>query len=347
MNDWISLVPKCEFHIHLEGSTSPETYLALAKQNDVELPFHTIEEGHHYFQYKNLINFLEVYSTCTTAIRKPEDFYMLIDDFAKSRADENIRYCEFFISLSLHILHELNPEEILEVVARACRQAEIKYNIKLRCIPDISRDREIGIALDALKAVIRKKSEYVIGLGLGGSERVDSKKFAGIFALAADAGLKTVAHAGEWKDTQVIWDVIKNLNVARIGHGITAVKDRQLMDFLYVTQIPIEVCPTANIKVNLVNEMAHHPVFNMIGAGLNVTVHSDDPVLFGTSLVNELRHLKMSGLEDFHLVDILRRNINATFMPVSEKKTFFDELNGFLIKNKETVNTIDINMEKG
>jgi aminodeoxyfutalosine deaminase len=328
---WLQDVPKVELHCHLEGSTSPETYLRLAKENGVNLPFTTAEEGRGYFQFKNLVHFLEVYHTCTTAIRKPADFHFLIDQFAKSRAAENIRYCEFFVSLALHILHEVNPEEALAAIAKACRQAEIKYNIKLRCIPDISRDRDIGVSLDALKATIRKKNEYIIGFGLGGSERTDSKKFAGLFTTAADSGLRVVAHAGEWRDTGVIWDVIKHLGALRVGHGVTIMQDKELVDFMVNTQIPIEVCPTGNIKVGLFTQDTH-PVVDMINAGLNVTIHSDDPVLFGTTMWQELAYLQHRGVQDDGLVSVLRRNINASFMPVVEKKLYFDELNGFLTK---------------
>lgn len=329
--NWIKDCPKTELHIHLEGATTPATYLELARSNGVNLPFTTVDEGERYFKYKNLVHFLEVYHTCTTAIRKPEDFYLLVDRFAKSRADENIRYCEFYISLALHVLHEVNPEEILSVVARACRQAEIKYNIKLRCIPDISRDRDIGVALDSLKATIRKKSEYIIGFGLGGSERGDSKKFAGLFATAADSGLRLVAHAGEWKDSQVMWDVVRNLNVERIGHGITCVKDPQLMEFLAITQIPIEVCPTSNVRVGLVDSFESHPIFAMEKAGLNVTINSDDPTMFDTTLTDEILVLR-SFLDDGRVVKFLKRNINASFLRHIEKKAYFDELNGYLTK---------------
>ncbi len=330
MIDFLKACPKVEHHVHIEGATPPGIYLKLAKENGVSLPFDSVIDGYKYFKYKNLINFLEVYSTCTTAIQKPDDFETLIDAFAYSRMVENIRYCEFYISLSLHILHELNPEEILSVIGIACRRAEIKYNIKLRCIPDISRDRDIGIALDALKAIIRGKSEYIIGIGLGGSERTDTKRFAGIFQTAIDAGLKPVVHAGEWRGTQVIWDSINYLGALRIGHGITAVKDHQLMEFLATTQIPVEVCPSSNIRVGLVG-MHDHPVSEMVRSGLNVTIHSDDPAMFDTSLWNELAYLvNYRGFTEIDIISILRSNINASFMTMAEKKKHFDELNGFL-----------------
>lgn len=332
---WLKEVPKTELHVHLEGATTPETYLELAEKNGVSLPFTTPEDGYRYFHFVNLVHFLEVYHTCTTAIRKPEDFRMLIDRFAKSRMEENIRYCEFYISLSLHIMHELDPVDVLSEIGIACRQAEVKYDIKLRCIPDVSRDRDIGIALDALKAVIRGKSEYIIGLGLGGSERNDSKKFAGIFSTANQAGLKLVAHAGEWRDSQVIWDAVNHLGAQRIGHGFTATKDPQLMDFLVATQIPIEVCPSSNIRVGLVPEGGTHPIKEMIRRGLNITVHSDDPTMFGTTLTKELEDLTqgVDPLSEQEMIALLKRNINASFMPVAEKKMYFDQLNGFLIKN--------------
>lgn len=332
--DWLKEVPKIELHVHLEGATPPTTYLELAKKNDVPLPFTTPEDGYRYFNFVNLVHFLDIYHTCTTTIRKPEDFHVLIDRFAKTRTEENIKYCEFYISLSLHILHELDPVRVLSEVGIACRNAEVKYDIKLRCIPDISRDRDIGIALDALKAIIRGKSEYIIGLGLGGSERTDSKKFAGIFSTAAQSGLKLVAHAGEWRESQVIWDAINHLGANRIGHGFTAVKDQQLVDFLVATQIPIEVCPTSNVRVGLIDSVENHPVFDLIRAGVNVTVHSDDPSMFGTTLTKELENLTKGprALSEKEMIELLCRNINASFMPVAEKKAHFDQLNGFLSK---------------
>lgn len=338
---WLDKAPKTHLHIHLEGATTAQTYLELAEKNKITLPFQTVEDGNRYFEFVNLIHFLDVYHTCTTAVRTPDDFHVMIERLAKSEVEQNVRYCEFFISLSLHILHEMDPIPLLSAINIACRDMESKYDIKLRCIPDISRDRDIGIALDALKAVIRSKSEYIIGFGLAGSERNDSKKFAGIMQTAAQSGLRVVAHAGEWRDSQVIWDAINYINAERIGHGITCVKDKQLMDFLAATQLPIEVCPTSNYRTQLVKAGEPHPIHEMIKHGLNVTVNADDPTMFNTSLNREFRKLGEYGLTDPQLVQLLKRNINASFMSMADKKIQFNRLQGFLtehnIKSEENI----------
>ena len=328
--DWLIDVPKVHLHVHLEGATDPETYLELSKQNNIALPFTTAEDGYKYFEYVNFVHFLDVFKTCVEAIRKEEDFYILIDRFAKQQASQNIKYAEFYISMSLHIMHGLDPNRVLSIIGHACRKAESDYDIQLRCIPDISRDREMGIALDVLKATIRSKSEYIIGFGIGGSERTDTKSFAGLFMTAKQAGLRLVAHAGEWRGTQVIWDAINSLGVERIGHGITAIKDQQLMDFLKVTQIPIEISPTSNRCTGLVAPDQEHPIHEMIRAGLNITVSSDDPVMFSTTLTKEFQKLRKEGLSDIDLVELLQRNINSSFMGMAEKKDFLDDLKKYL-----------------
>lgn len=332
-SNWLLEVPKVELHIHLEGATSPETFLELSKKNNIALPFNTVEEGRKQFQYVGFMQFLDMFKACVQAIRDENDFYILIDRFAADQARQNIRYAEFFISMSLHIMHGLDPSRVLSVIGHACRKAEADYGIKLRCIPDISRDRELGIALDVLKSLIRNKSEYIIGLGLGGSERNDTKSFAGLFITAKQVGLRTVVHAGEWKGTQVIWDAINSLGAERIGHGITIVKDPTLIEFLKATQIPIEVSPTSNRCTGIIPQDQPHPIHEMVRLGLNVTVNSDDPTFFGVSLTDEFVKLHDEGMSDSDLVRLLHNAVNSSFMSMADKKTQLDELRKYLTKN--------------
>lgn len=329
MKHWLEDAPKIHLHVHLEGATSPETYLELAKKHDVILPFSNGQDGQKLFQYQSLEHFLMMFRSCTNSICDPEDFLMLIDHFAKAQVAQNVKYCEFFISLALYAMRDMDLDQILVNVAHGCVKAQLDHGIELRCIPDISRDRKIDIGGRCAEAIVRNRSKYIIGIGLGGSEQKSTAAFQKVFEFVRHAGLKTVAHAGEARDANVLWEAINSLHVMRIGHGISAITDLALMEYLRESQLPLEVCPTSNYRTGLVRKEEEHPIYFMIKEGLNVTVNSDDPMLFNTTLNDELLNLQKGGLTDTQLKELLIRNINAAFMTDTEKDLYRRQLEDY------------------
>lgn len=329
MKYWTEKAPKIHLHIHLEGATSPETYLKLARKHDVILPFSNGTDGYKFFQYQSLEHFLMMFRSCTNAICDPQDFLLLIDQFAKAQVAQNVKYCEFYVSLSLYAMRDMDLDQILVNIAHACVKAQLDYGIELHCIPDVSRDRKIEIAGRCIEAIVRNRSKYIIGIGLGGSEQKSTADFQKVFEFASQAGLKTVAHAGEARDTDVIWEAINSLHVMRIGHGVSAITDLTLMEHLKETQLPLEVCPTSNYCTGLIREDEVHPIHLMIKEGLNVTINSDDPMLFNTTLNGELLKLQKAGLTDIQLKELLMRNINAAFITEPEKDKYRRQLDDF------------------
>lgn len=332
--DWLTTVPKVELHVHLEGATDFATYLKLAQNNSVVCPFSTVTEARQQFRYSNLEHFLTLYRECISSIRQPADFVLLMQQFIQDRLAQNIKYCEFFVSLSSYMTRDMNPDTILSTISAMCQEAQQKYGLELRCIPDISRERTLPLAQKCLEAIIRNRNTYIIGVGLGGSEQNGCRMFAPLFAMARQMGLYVVAHAGETRDSIIIWEAINDLRVARIGHGIAAVSDSALMNYLATSQLPLEVCPTSNYYTGIIPAAESHPVHLMIKRGLNVTINSDDPVMFDTTLTKEFQLLRAHGVNEYALFVLLCNNVKASFMNDAAKvqwltnlQTHFDTYN--------------------
>jgi adenosine deaminase len=322
LKDHLRAMPKFELHVHIEGAADADTYFEIAQKNKVSLPAKSRQEWRRFFEFRDFPHFIEVYTAAVNCMHKTDDYGLLIDNFFKRQAEQNIVYSEAYLSASF-IIEQFEDEAILDVIEAAMLAGQEKYGCVVRLIPDIARmvpetqDRVLEFVLKG------KKRDLFIGLGLGGLENgFPPGLFIESFEEARRAGLRTVAHAGEAAGPESIWGAIEELKVERIGHGIRCVEDPVLVETLRSRQVPLEVCPVSNYCLGIVKQDEIHPIREMFDAGLNCCINSDDPAMFSTSLVNEYETLASFGFSWPELQQFNRNALQASFLNDADKNLY-------------------------
>jgi len=322
-------MPKMEIHVHLEGATDAATIWELSQRNNIRLPAATLEDWQSMYAFRDFNHFIKIYTLATECMQTADDFTFMIERFLAGQAQHNVRYCEAFLSAS-RLLDKFPQDEIIKAFAKGIKHGEEKYHIKLRFIPDIAR-HEPETRHRVFDFILNGYEQGVfIGLGLGGIEvGFPPELFTDIFDLARYEGLRLVAHAGETGDAQSIWGAIRNLKVERIGHGIRAVDDPKLLEYLELTQIPLEISPYSNYRLKVTPLDQPHPIRILVDAGVFCTVNSDDPAMFSTNLTNEYLLLAQQGFSWDELWQLNLNTINASFLSEEEKEEYIREWRDF------------------
>ena len=314
-------MPKTELHVHLEGAIRPSTLLRLARRNDVQLPAHDIESLRDFYRFRDFEHFLEVYITVTSCLRTPEDYYLIAYEFGADCARQHIRYAEvtFTIASNVH-LSGLPWQTILEGLNAGRAQARAEFGLDWRWVFDISRNNP-ETQDDVVEIALAAREQGVVALGLGGSEAdFPPGMFERPFARARQAGLPRVPHAGETAGPESMWAALRQLHADRLGHGVRCVEDPALMDYLGQHQVPLEVCPTSNVRLGVYPDYAAHPLRQLWDAGLFITVNSDDPPLFSTDLNREYEALvEHFGFDADELEQVSLNGLRASFLPEADK----------------------------
>jgi adenosine deaminase len=291
LSDFIEKMPKVELHVHLEGSIQPETLLKLARRYQVQLPADTVEGLQAWYKFTNFAHFIEVYSLVSGCLRSPEDIELITREFLAGQAAQHIVFSE--VTYTAHTLYNLNGipfQEQIEAINRARSWAAAQLNVGMTLTIDIPRQISAKEGPMIADWAISAMGNGVSAFGLGGPE-IDNppEKFRDAFDRAFAAGLPCVPHAGETVGPDSMWGALRALHACRIGHGVRCLEDPQLVQELRQRQIPLEICPTSNIALKVYEDMSHHPLPKLIEEGLYVTLNSDDPPMFNTTLTDEYR----------------------------------------------------------
>jgi adenosine deaminase len=322
LETFIRRMPKVELHVHLEGSIQPETLLQLADRNHVMLPATTVEGLRQWYTFTDFAHFIEIYITTSSCICSAEDIELVAREFLRGQAAQNIVHSEVtftpytHFSLNRHLLFE----EQLAALSRARAWAAAELGISVGWVLDISRNvRPLEHGLTVADWAINGMADGVVALGLGGPEISHPPGlFEASFDRARRAGLASVPHAGETVGPESIWDALRSLNAQRIGHGVRCLEDPSLVAELRERQIPLEVCPTSNVCLGVAASIAEHPLPRLLDAGLYVTINSDDPPMFNTTLTDEyLKIVAAFGLTAESLQQLVLNAVRASFLPKS------------------------------
>jgi aminodeoxyfutalosine deaminase len=325
LETFIRRMPKAEIHLHLEGSVRPATLLALAKRNGVPPPAPDEAGLREFFRFRDFPHFIEVYIAVCSCLRSPDDFATIVREIGEDAAAQNIRYLEIHFNPETNVRKRgLDFHQMLAGMNRGRAEARDRWGVEMRWIADGVRDSEtspssVTRTVDWITALPPEAG--VVALGLGGNEvGYPPPPFARDFARARAAGLRTVAHAGETTGFQTICDSLDLLGVERIGHGVRAMDNPDLVARLARDRVPLEICPTSNICTGVVGSFADHPFRLFDEAGIPVTVNSDDPPLFGTTLTDEFFVLARHwGYDADGIQRIALNAIDASFLPAAEK----------------------------
>jgi aminodeoxyfutalosine deaminase len=323
---FVDALPKVELHLHLEGSIAPSTLLALARsQPDSTLP--RSEEGlRELYRFRDFAHFLEVYLLICRHLRSAEDFALITRELGASLAAQNVRYAEVTVTPMGHVLRGVAPEALFEGIEQGRAEVESEHGVRLRWCTDIDGRGGPELAVETVELVLRHRPAGLVSLGLGGEE-VPRAQFGRAFEIAREAGLHSVPHAGEAAGPESIWEAIGRLGAERIGHGVRCLEDPELVAELRRRRIPLEVCPTSNVRTGVVADLAAHPLPRLIEEGLVVTLNSDDPPMFGTSLRDEyIAGARTLGLSPAGLRDLARAAARAAFLPRAEAQALIAEV---------------------
>lgn len=328
-------LPKTEIHLHLEALATVDTIWSLMKKHGLSYPdISTKKDLQRKFRIKNLEQFLDLFiNIVQNCFQDAADIKYLIKDAKEYLKRNNIVYAEVFFAPSKFLLNGLDFAEMINTLHEGAVTLGNEDGIGLRYIVDVSRSFGVENAEKNLELTLSHPTESVIGIGLGGAEESGpAKDYQYIFEKAADHQLHIVAHAGEVVGPESIWDAINYLRAERIGHGISAIQDEELMDYLSETQIPLEICPTSNLLTHkYVRHIEEHPIRTFHDRGLCTTVNSDDPTLFGIDLLDE--YLKLARKDFFsneEIVSLIKNNLYATFLPKVQKDAIWHEAEAIL-----------------
>jgi aminodeoxyfutalosine deaminase len=324
-------MPKVELHVHLEGAMRPAVLLELARRNRVELPANDEAGLKRWFRFRDFEQFVEVYLTCSRALREPEDFHFLALDFLAEQAVQNVVYSEVHFTISTHVAAGRDGEGIRQALQEAVAEGERRWGVTMRLIPDIVRNVGPAAADVTLEwALAGRASGLVVALGLSGSEaRFPNEPFREHFAAARAAGLHAVAHAGEHAGPESVRSALEVCGAERIGHGVRSIEDPDLVAELAARGIPLEVCPSSNVCLKVVSDLAEHPFDRLYRAGVALSVNSDDPPFFGTNLTKELLALHRTfGYGAEELGRLAFGALGQSFLPEPERTARTAELRG-------------------
>lgn len=288
LDDWLQRLPKVELHLHLEGAIPLDALSELLSKYGERVSPEALGEK---FLYRDFPHFLDAWMWKNGYIREYEDFTFIAAAVAEDLAQQNVRYVEAFHSPGdFAMLHGLEVPRITAAVSEGI--ARHSDRIEVRLIADLTRDFGPERGAGWLEELASSKELPVIGIGIGGSEHAfPPEPYETVYERARELGLRTTAHAGEAAGAESVWGALRSLRVDRIGHGTRAFEDPDLVDYLREHRVPVEMCPISNVRTGVVSAVASHPVRDFFDRGLLVSVNTDDPKMFQTSLDGEYRAL--------------------------------------------------------
>jgi adenosine deaminase len=324
LETFIVAMPKVELHVHLEGSIRPETLLKLARRHTIALPADTVEALRAWYTFTDFAHFVQVYVAISQCLRTADDIELVAREFLAGQAAQRIRYSEVTYTPYTHYVQKGLPfAEQLAALNRARAWAAAELGVTMGIVLDIAREMPGQDSPIVADWAISAMGDGVVALGLGGSERGNPpEKHRAAFKRARAAGLPSVPHAGEIEGPSSIWGALRALDAVRLGHGVRCLDDPALVDELRARQIPLEVCPTSNVCLGVAPSLADHPLPKLIEQGLYVTINSDDPPMFNTTLTNEyLASARAFGFGARQIEQLALNAVRATLLPVPERDT--------------------------
>ena len=322
LHDFIRAMPKVELHVHLEGSVQPETLLKLARRHAIALPADTVAGVRQWYTFVDFPHFIDIYLKISACIRTPYDIELITREFLAGQAAQNIRYSEVTYTPYTHYLQKgLAFDQQLAAINRARAWAEAELGVSMGLVIDIPRHVSPQEGFLTAGWAISGMDRGVVAFGIGGQEvGHPPHKFADAFARVHAAGLPCVPHAGETVGPESIWDALHTAHAARLGHGVRCLEDPALVDLLRERQIPLEVCPTSNVCLGVAPSFQEHPLPRLIEEGLFVTLNSDDPPMFNTTLTDEYRQAaEVFGLGVEDIERLVINAVRASFLPPEQK----------------------------
>jgi adenosine deaminase/aminodeoxyfutalosine deaminase len=322
-------LPKAELHLHLEGSVDPATLSELSRRHNTPLPAkenryqHNPDSGkemseadvRELYRYKDFSGFLMAFKAVTERLRTPEDYELITYRLMQKLKAQNVVHAEVYVSVGVIFWRGQQFDAIFEGLERGRQRGERDFGVKLYWIFDAVRHFGVEAAQQVFGKAAQLRERNVIGVGIGGDERRGPAAwFRNLYARAADQGLRLTAHAGESMGPESIWNALRDLKAERIGHGLTAIQDPKLMDYLAEHQVPIEICLSSNLRTGCCGSIKDHPLPEYLERGMLVTLNTDDPEMFESTLNEEYKLAAATfGLSHEQLQKLAADSIKVAF----------------------------------
>jgi aminodeoxyfutalosine deaminase len=335
-SSFILSLPKAELHLHLEGTVDPATLAELSRRHPTPLAttndryrniedsgrVFTEEEARELYQYKHFTGFLWAFKAVTERLRTAEDYELVTYRMMQKLQAQNILHAEVYISAGVVLWRGQEFAPLFEGAERGRQRGERDFGISLYWIFDAVRHFGVEEARHVVEEAVRLRDGNVIGIGLGGDERrAGPEQFREVYEYAARHGLRLTVHAGETVGPESIWGALHELKADRIGHGLHAVDDPELVRYLADNRIPVEVCITSNVLTDCCAEVKQHPVRRLFDAGVLVTLNTDDPDMFHTTLTHEYQIAQqVFGFSEAELRELAKNSFRASFLPEDRKR---------------------------
>jgi len=323
-SSFIQSLPKAELHLHLEGSVTPETLVELRRRHRKHS---TIAEAEALYQYKDFAGFLMAFKTLTEDLKSPDDYELITYRLMQQLKAENVLHAEVYVSVGVCLWRKQDFAAIFEGLERGRERGEKEFGVSLLWIFDAVRQFGPEAAQTVFELAAKYRDRNVVGIGIGGDElKAPPELFREQYAYGAAQGLRLTAHAGESAGPESIWGAL-NLGAERIGHGLTASQDPELIEELAQRQVPVEICLTSNLRTGCCLQLRDHPIRKYFDQGLMITLNSDDPAMFATSLRREYELAQSEfGFTDEHLRELARNSFEASFLLPDKKVGFLNLL---------------------
>ncbi len=319
---FLRLLPKSELHLHLEGSIEPATLLELRERRGEHVSAAEVES---LYRYDDFSGFLRAFKNITEHLRTPEDYEVITYRLMQRLKEENVLHAEVYVSVGVCLWRKQNFDAVFEGLDRGRLRGEHDFGVSLLWIFDAVRQFGAEAAQTVFESAVRYHDRGVVGVGIGGDEqKAPPELFRDCYAWAADHGMRLTAHAGETGSPESVWGAL-NLRAERIGHGLTAFHDPDLVEELAQRQVPVEVCLTSNLRTGLCPNLNDHPAKSYFDRGVMITLNSDDPAMFGTTLAREYHVAQQTfGFTDEHMRELARNSFEASFLPAEKKCEFLN-----------------------
>jgi aminodeoxyfutalosine deaminase len=323
VSTFILSLPKAELHLHLEGTVEPHTLIELSRQYDPE-PL-TADAVAQLYSYADFQGFLMAFKAITDRLRTPDDYELITYRMMERLRSQNILHAEVYCSVGVCLMRKMDFNAVFAGMERGRARGQRDFGTSLLWLFDSVRQFGVEQAEAVVDLALKHRDSNVAGFGIGGDERKGPPElFRATFARARSEGLRLTCHAGETAGPESIWGAI-NVGAERLGHAISAFEDEELMSILSERQVALELCPTSNLRTRSIPSLERHPLRVYFDRGMMITLNSDDPAMFGTSLLEQFALAQTQfAFTDEHLREIARNSFEASFLPAEQKLQFLD-----------------------
>jgi aminodeoxyfutalosine deaminase len=321
----IAALPKAELHLHLEGSIRPATVCALTARHGAPV---TEAEVRRRYDYPDFLEFLESFKWVTSFLREPQDYALIAQDLGEQLLAQGVVYAEVTLSIGIMLLRKQDPQANFVAMLEAT-EPFVKRGLRINWVFDAVRQFGAEAAMRVVEAAQRCDSKAIVAFGIGGDElSIPTAEFRAVYDKAGEIGLRRLMHAGEVGGPEKIREAIELLGAERIGHGIAAIADPDLMDLLADRRIPLEICPQSNIRSGALArllarenpQIEDHPMAQLFRHGIPVVLSTDDPAMFHTTLLEEYDNARRMGLSEDELLRLAAMSFDHAFVQEETKR---------------------------